>query len=83
MLEKLGFDSPESVKRFIMTLVAPLLALLNAKYGWGIPDMVLSAVIGAIAAFVWQSGHKSAAVASVPMSAADRIALARPQEDLK
>lgn len=86
MLEKLGFDSPESVKRFLVLLMGPLMAYMRSKLGWDIPDLVLAALMLPIATFIWQSGHKSAAIASAPqpqLTPADRIALARPVEQLK
>lgn len=63
MLEKFGFDSPESLKRFLVMLAGPALAFLNSKLGIGVPDTVVAAGLGLLAAYIWQSGHKAAVLA--------------------
>jgi len=63
-LETFGFDSADSVKRFLVLLVAPLLAALNSKFGFGVPDAVVGSALGLAAVYIWQSGHKAALLAA-------------------
>lgn len=70
MLEKFGFDSPESLKRFLVMLVGPLLAFVNSTFHFGVPDVVVVGLLGLLASYIWQSMHKQVQLANQAAEAA-------------
>lgn len=75
VLDSLGLSSEGGVKRVVATAAAVVVPFVNKKFGLGLDATDVASVVGALAVFVWQSGHKQALVeaAKVGSDAADKV----------